>query len=151
MQELLRELGQLVLGSVPTMILFLILLGAYHFILYRPLVRVRAERYKRTKGAVERAMAAIAAADVKSQEYEAKLRAARAGIQHAREVQLQQWNAERESVLASARLLAQDRAEAARKEIAAQTEAARRQLQSGVGRLADQIMEAVLPAVESAR
>lgn len=151
MQELLRELGQLVLGSVPTMILFLILLGAYHFILYRPLVRVRAERYKRTKGAVERAMAAIAAADVKSQEYEAKLRAARAEIQHAREVQLQQWNAERESVLASARLLAQDRAEAARKEIAAQTEAARRQLQSGVGRLADQIMEAVLPAVESAR
>uniref|UniRef100_A0A7V4XU73 Uncharacterized protein n=1 Tax=Acidobacterium capsulatum TaxID=33075 RepID=A0A7V4XU73_9BACT len=151
MQELLRELGQLVLGSVPTMILFLILLGAYHFILYRPLVRVRAERYKRTKGAVERAMAAIAAADVKSQEYEAKLRAARAEIQRAREAQLQQWHAERESVLASARLLAQDRAEVARKEIAAQTEAARRQLQSGVGRLADQIMEAVLPAVESAR
>jgi F-type H+-transporting ATPase subunit b len=151
MQELLRELGQLVLGSVPTMILFLILLGAYHFILYRPLVRVRAERYKRTKGAVERAMAAIAAADVKSQEYEAKLRAARAEIQRAREAQMQQWNAERESVLASARLLAKDRMEVARKEIASQTEAARRQLQAGVGRLADQIMEAVLPAAESTR
>jgi|SRR5579875_1738143 len=151
MQELLRELGQLVLGSVPTMILFLILVAAYHFILYRPLVRVRAERYKRTKGAVERAMAAIAAADVKSQEYEARLRAARAQIQHAREAQLQRWNAERESALASARLLAQDRLEAARKEIAAQTEAARRQLQAGVGVLADQIMEAVLPGVESAR
>ncbi len=151
MQELLRELGQLVLGSVPTMILFLILLGAYHFILYRPLVRVRAERYKRTKGAMERAMAAIAAADVKSQEYEAKLRAARGEIQRAREVQIQQWNAERESALASARLLAQDRMEVAKREIAAQTEAARRQLQAGVGRLAHQIMEAVLPAVESAR
>jgi len=151
MQELLRELGQLVLGSVPTMILFLILVGAYHFILFRPLVRIRAERYRRTQGAMERALAAIAAADVKSQEYEAKLRAARAEIYHARELQQQQWNAQREAALASARLLAQDRTEAAKKEIAGQTEAARRQLQAGVGQLANQIMQAVLPAAGSAR
>lgn len=151
MQELLGELGRLVIGSVPTMILFLILVFAYHFILYRPLVRVRAERYKRTKGAVDQAMAAITAADVKSQEYDAKLRAARVELQRAHEAKLHTWQSERDSALASARLLAKDRVDLAKKEIEAQTEAARRHLEAGVGQLARQIREAVLPTVGSAR
>lgn len=152
MQEIFSDLGQLVLGSVPTMILFLFLVVAYHFILYRPLKRTRAERYDRTQGAVERAHAAIAAADVKSQEYEAKLRAARAEITHARELQLQQWNAERDAALASARLLAHDRAEAAKREIARQAEAAKLQLHAEIGQIVAQVQQAVLPlAVESAQ
>ena len=63
MQDILNDLGQLVLGSVPTMILFLFLVAAYHFILYRPLKRTRAARFDRTQGALERAHAAVAAAD----------------------------------------------------------------------------------------
>lgn len=152
MQEILYDLGQLVLGSVPTMILFLFLVAAYHFILYRPLKRARRERYDRTQGAVERAHAEVGAADAKSQEYEAKLRAARAEIMHARDLQLQQWNAEREAALASARLLAHDRAEAAKREIARQAEAAKLQLHAEIGQIAAQVQEAVLPvAVESAK
>jgi F-type H+-transporting ATPase subunit b len=151
MQEIVNDLGQFVLGSVPTMILFLLLVAGYHFILYRPLRRTRAERYERTQGAVERAHAAVAAADVKSQEYEAKLRAARAEIHHARELQVQQWNAERETALASARLLARDRTEAAKREIARQAAAAKLQLHAEIGQIAEQMQEAVLPAVGSAR
>lgn len=145
MQDMLNDLGQLVLGSVPTMILFLFLVAAYHFILYRPLKRTRAQRYDRTQGAVERAHAAVAAADVKSQEYEAKLRAARAEIMHARELHAQQWVAERDAALASARLLARDRAEAAKREIARQTEAAKLQLHGEIDKIAAQVQEAVLP------
>lgn len=152
MQEIFSDLGQLVLGSVPTMILFLFLVVAYHFVLYRPLRRVRGERFDRTQGAMERAHAEIAAADVKSQEYEAKLRAARAEIMHARELQLQQWNAERDAALASARLLAHDRAEAAKREIAHQVETAKQQLQAEIDQIAAQVQAAVLPvAVESAQ
>ena len=151
MQELLGELGHLLIGSVPTMILFLILVFAYHFILYRPLVRVRAKRYERTKGAIERAMAAITAADVKSQEYDAKLRAARVEMQVSREEKLHTWQAERESALASARLLAKDRVALAKKEMDEQTLAARLHLDGGIEQLARQIREAVLPAVGSAR
>jgi len=135
-----------VLGSVPTMILFLFLVASYHFILYRPLKRARAQRHDRTQGALERAYAAVAAADVKSQEYEAKLRAARAEISHARELQVQQWNAERDAALASARLLARDRTEAAKREIARQTEVAKLQLHAEIGQIAAQVQEAVLPA-----
>lgn len=152
MHDIFSDLGQLVLGSVPTMILFLFLVAAYHFILFRPLRRTRANRYDRTQGAVERAHAAIAAADVKSQEYEAKLRAARAEIMHARELQLQQWSAERDAALASARLLAHDRAEAAKREIASQAEIAKQQLHAEIGQIAAQVQAAVLPVVmESAQ
>ncbi len=151
MQEIIRDLGQLVLGSVPTMILFLLLVAAYHFILYRPLKRARKERFDRTQGAVERAHAAIAAADVKSQEYEAKLRAARAEINRARELKIQQWNAEREAALASARLLSHDHTEAAKREIAEQAETAKLQLQAEIGQLAAQVEQAVLPPAGSAK
>src|ERR1700739_2174860 len=84
--DLLRQLGELVLGSVPTMIIFLVLVVAYRFILYGPLVRMLAERRARTTGALEAASAAIAAADARSQEYEARLRAARAEIFRQREL-----------------------------------------------------------------
>jgi len=143
--ELLRQLGDLVLGSVPTMILFVLLVLAYRFVLYGPLMRTLAERRERTLGAVEKAQAAIAAADAKSQEYEAKLRAARAEIFHRRELRLQQWNAQRESALASAREAARERVAAARTVLEAEAAAARRQIEASVDQLAGQILRAVLP------
>src|SRR5271170_6732837 len=112
--ELLRQLGDLALGSVPTMILFVLLVLAYRFVLYGPLMRTLVERRERTQGAIEKAHAAIAAADAKSQEYEARLRAARAEIFRRREERVKQWNAQRESALVSARLAAEERVDAAR-------------------------------------
>jgi len=143
--ELLRQLGDLVLGSVPTMILFVFLVLAYRFVLYRPLMRTLAERRERTLGALEKAHAAIAAADAKSQEYEAKLRAARAEIFHRREQRLQQWNAQRESALASAREAARERVATARASIEGEADAARRQIEASVDQLARQILRVVLP------
>ena len=150
--ELLRQLGDLVLGSVPTMIIFLILVFAYRFVLYGPLVKMLAERRARTTGAVEAAHGTIAAADAKSQEYEAKLRAARAEIFHQREQRVQQWTAQRDSALASARLAAQDRVAQARAGIDAEAASAREQIESAAGQLAAQVLQAVLPArVEEVR
>jgi F-type H+-transporting ATPase subunit b len=150
--ELLRQLGDLVLGSVPTMLIFIVLVLAYRYILYGPLVKMLAERRARTIGALEAAHAAIAAADAKSQEYEAKLRAARAEIFHQREQRVQQWTAQKDAALASARLAAQERVAKARAGIEAEAEAARRQIESSAGQLAAQVLEAVLPArMEEAR
>jgi len=42
--QLSRQLGDLALGSVPTMILFVLLVIAYRFVLYGPLMRTLAER-----------------------------------------------------------------------------------------------------------
>jgi F-type H+-transporting ATPase subunit b len=144
--QLLRQIGDLVLGSVPTIILFVFLLIAYRFLLYKPLMRTLAERRERTIGAVERAHAAIAAADAKTQEYEAKLRAARAEIFHRRELRIQQWNAQRDSTLAAARQAAQERVAAARSAVEAEAGEARRHIEASAGVLAEQIMRAVLPS-----
>jgi F-type H+-transporting ATPase subunit b len=150
--ELLRQLGDLVLGSVPTMIIFLFLVFAYRYILYGPLVKTLAERRARTTGALEAAHAAIAAADAKSQEYEAKLRAARAEIFHQREQRVQQWTAQKDAALASARMAAQERVAHARSGIEAEAEAARKQIEGAAGQLAAQVLQAVLPTpVEEAR
>jgi F-type H+-transporting ATPase subunit b len=152
LDELLRQLGELVLGSVPTMIIFLILVFAYRFILYGPLVKTLAERRARTIGALEAAHAAIAATDAKAQEYEAKLRAARAEIFHQRELRVQQWIAQRDAALAAARQAAQERVAQARASIEAEAVAARKQIEDAAGQLAAQVLQVILPApVEEAR
>jgi F-type H+-transporting ATPase subunit b len=146
MDELLRQLDELVLGAVPTIIIFVGLVLAYRFVLYRPLMRTLAERRERTQGAIEKAHAAIAAADAKSQEYEARLRAARAEIFHRREERVKQWNAQRESALVSARHAAEERVDAARVAIEAEATAARRQIEASVDQLAGQILRVILPS-----
>ena len=84
-----QQLADLFLRSIPTVVLFLLLLAAYRLLVHRPLLKVLADRRERTTGAVARAEAAIRTADARSQEYEARLRAARAEIFHAREQRVQ--------------------------------------------------------------
>jgi F-type H+-transporting ATPase subunit b len=150
MDQLLPQLGNLFLGSVPTILLFLVLVLAYQFLLYAPLNRVLGERRERTLGAIEKADASIAAADAKAQEYEARLRAARAEVLKAREARLQQWNAERETALNAARDLAHRQIHQARTKIDAEAAEARKQIEANVEQLAAQIIKTILP-VETAR
>ena len=51
MDQILNQLGELVLGSVPTMVLFILLVAAYVLLVRRPLDRILAERRARTSGA----------------------------------------------------------------------------------------------------
>lgn len=146
MQEILQQLGELALGAIPTIAIFIFLVISYRLLVYGPLMKVLGERRARTLGAVEKAHAAIGTADARSQEYEAKLRAARAEIFRAREARLQQWNQEREAALHAARESAQQRVESARDAIEAQVSAARHQIESSADQLAAQIMRAILPA-----
>jgi F-type H+-transporting ATPase subunit b len=146
MNVILHQLGDLAIGSVPTMIIFLILVLAYRFLVFGPLSRTLAERYERTQGAVEKAALAIAAADAKSQEYEARLRAARAEIFHHRDQRIQQWNKEREIALASARLAAQERVRVAKAALETQASEAQQQIEGSTEQLAAQVLRAILPA-----
>lgn len=150
MDVLLRQIGDLVLGSIPTLILFIVLLLAYRFILYGRLMQVREERRARTAGAVEQSRLAMAQADLRSQEYEAKLRAARADLMRRREQRVQQWSAERERTLAAARVAAQEKTRAAQQALEAQTAEARRQIEATAPELATRVLAAVLPAARAA-
>jgi len=149
MNELLRQIGDLVLGSIPTLILFIVLTLGYRFILYGRLMQVREERRARTAGAVEKSRLAIAQADLRTQEYEAKLRTARAELMRRREQRVQQWNAEREQALAAARVAAQEKTRAAQQALGAQTAEARRQIEISAPELATRVLAAVLPAART--
>src|SRR6202790_3092797 len=89
MDETLRQLGELLLGSVPTVILLALLYALYTSIVHKPLQRVLAERRSKTEGAVEKSRADIAAAEARTAEYEQKLREARAAVFRAQEARRQ--------------------------------------------------------------
>jgi F-type H+-transporting ATPase subunit b len=146
MDQILNELGGLVLGSVPTMILFILLVAAYGILVRRPLDRVLAERRARTSGAMDQARSAIAAAESETSAYEEKLRAAKAEIFQARDQKLKQWNAEREAALAQVRQHTQDRVRGARQEIEQSAHDARLQIVAVSDELSARVLKAVLPA-----
>jgi F-type H+-transporting ATPase subunit b len=146
MDQILNQLGGLVLGSVPTMVLFLLLVTAYGLLVRRPLDRILAERRARTQGAVEQARTAIAAAEAETTAYEEKLRAAKAEIFQARDQKLKQWNAEREAALAQVRQHAQERIRGARQEIEQSAHEARLHIARVSDDLSNRILNAVLPA-----
>jgi F-type H+-transporting ATPase subunit b len=145
MDQTLNDLGGLLLGSVPTILLFLLIVILYRLLVYGPLTRVLNERRERTEGAVEHANQAIAAAEAKAQEYEAKVRAARAEIFHAREARLSKWNRERERALADAQQAAQKKIAEAKKALEMESANARRALESSADELAREILKVVLP------
>ena len=145
MDETLHQLERLLLGSIPTIFLFLLLVILYRLLVYGPLTRVLDERRERTEGAIEQANAATAAAAAKTQEYEAQLRAARSRIFQARQQKQQLWNRERDNAIAEAHAAAQRQVEEAKLALQAQTEAGRRTIKDSIDELASDILAAVLP------
>ena len=146
MDQTLNQLGGLVLGAVPTMIFFVVLVFLYNVLVYKPLQAVLADRRSRTTGAVEQARGAIAAAEAETAVYEDKLRAAKAEIFATREQRLKHLAAERDAALQQVRATMQDRVRSARQEIEASAGAARQQIDSLSDALSEQVMRAVLPA-----
>lgn len=146
MDLILQQLADLFLRSIPTAVLFLLLLAAYRLLVHAPLMKVLAERRERTTGAMARAEAAIHTADARTQEYEAKLRAARAEIFRAREQRLQAVQRERDRVLEEARHGAQETVRAAREKLEAEATEARDALDSRADSLAAEILRVIIPS-----
>lgn len=151
MDLIFQQLGDLVLGSVPTMILFLLLIAAYSALIRGPLDKILAERRARTTGAIEQAQGAIAAAEAETTVYEDKLRAARSEIFTMREQRLAQWQREREAVLGQVRESSSDRVRLAREAIQASAGEARAQIEAGSGDLAARVLAVILPARAAGR
>jgi len=148
MEQTLRQLGGLLLGSVPTAIFLLVLYGLYRVLVHQPLTRVLAERRSKTEGAIEMARAAIASADARSADYDRQVREARLAMFKALESRRQQALQKRESVLAQVRARAQAEIEQARAAIDEEKKAAQAALGAEAESLAAEIIRVVLqPAV----
>ena len=145
MDEIVQQVGALLLGAIPTILLFVVLVGAYQMLVQGPLNRTLAERRARTEGAVENAHKAIAQAEAKAAEYADKLRQARAEIFKMRGQRAKQRNAERETALDAARKAAGAKVSQAKAEIDTEAERAKQTIQGSAGELANQVVQAVLP------
>ena len=144
MDQTLRQLGELLLGSVPTVILVGLLYALYTMIVHKPLRRVLDERRNRTEGAIEKSRADIASADARTSEYEQKLREARAAVFRAQEAKRQAALQARANALYEARAKAQAQVEAAKAAIEADRTAAEKSLQQEAEALAEEIVRRVL-------
>jgi F-type H+-transporting ATPase subunit b len=151
MEETLRQLGRLLLGSIPTIILLTSLYLMYKSLVHNRLEAVLAERHSRTEGAIEKARADIAAAEARTQEYEQRLRDARVSVFKLQEARRQQTLRARMDALAQARALAQQKVLEARTTIEQDKVAAQTGLQAESVRLAAEIVRTVLQPVRAAR
>jgi F-type H+-transporting ATPase subunit b len=145
MDEIIQQVGTLLLGAIPTALLFIGLVLCYQFLVQKPLTRTLGERRARTEGAIEEAHRAIAKAEARAAEYANKLRQARAEIFKIREQRIQQWNAERDAALDSARKAAGLTVSQAKAELETEAGNARQAIQASAADLASQVVRAVLP------
>jgi F-type H+-transporting ATPase subunit b len=147
MDQTLRQLGELLLGAVPTVLLLATLYILYTFLVHRPLTAVLAERRRRTLGAMEKARADIAAAEARTADYEQRLREARQKIFKLQEARRQQANQTRGQAVTQARTRAQDQVKQARLAMEEDKQQAQSKLQSDAARLATEIVRTVLRPV----
>lgn len=133
------------LGAVPTVLLFIVLVLAYQFLVQGPLTATLKQRRARTEGAIEDAQKAIARAEARSAEYAAALRQARTEVYKIREQRVQQWNAERDTALDAARKAAGSKVSQAKAELDAEAALARQTIQASAGELANQVVRVVMP------
>jgi len=145
MQEIIQQVEMLLIGAVPTMLLFIVLVMAYQFLVQGPLSATLKQRRARTVGAIEDAHQAIAQAEARAAEYADKLRQARAEVYKVREQRIQQRNAEREAALEAARKAAGLKVNQAKAGLEAEAATARQSIQASAGELARQVVRAVLP------
>ena len=145
MDEIIQQVGTLLLGAIPTALLFIVLVLCYQFLVQNPLSRTLDERRARTEGAIEDAHRAIAKAEARAAEYANKLRQARAEIFKIREQRIKQWNAERDAALDSARKSAGLTVNQAKAELETEAGNARQAIQASAADLASQVVRAVLP------
>jgi F-type H+-transporting ATPase subunit b len=150
MGETVRQIGELLLGAVPTVVLFGLLYLAYRFLLHRPLEAVLEERHQKTQGAIEKAQADIASADARAADYEQRLREARTAIYQAQEGRRRRFQEATAAALAEARAQSDALVRQTRAELEKDMTAARASLESESEKLAGAVIQSILKAAVGA-
>lgn len=151
MDQTLQQLGELLLGAVPTVILLALLYVFYRAIVHQPLKRVLEERRNKTEGAVEKSKADIATAEARTSEYEQKLREARATVFRMQDAKRQAAIQARANAVAEARNKAQAQVKAAKAAIEKDRADAEQGLQADAAVLAREIVRRVLQPAGAGR
>ncbi len=144
MEQILQSAGALLVQALPTFFVVVLLHWYLKATLFKPLEKVLEERHAETKGAREKAAAALAAAETKVAEYDLKLRAARAEIYAEQEIWRKQLLDEQTAAVSKARDESRVQIESAKADLAAQVDQARQTLTREAEGLADQVVATIL-------
>jgi F-type H+-transporting ATPase subunit b len=144
MTDTLRQIGELLLSSIPAILSLLIVWIAYRVLVYSPLQKVLGERQARTEGAIRHAQEQVAAAEERTAEYERRVREARSRIYLGQEARSRHIMQQRDAALAEARRHAETMIKTARAALEKEVVAAKATLQQQADILASQIIETVL-------
>ena len=150
MDAILRQIGELLISAIPTIIGLLIVWTGYRFIVHGKLQQVLEQRHALTEGAIERAQQEIAAAEARTAEYEQRVREARAQIYKAQQANRQRIMDERNAALAEARKQAGETVKKARNVLEKDMLDARTVLEQQANVLADRVIETILKPVSAA-
>ena len=144
MEQTLQALGGILLKSIPTIVLLLFLFLFLKAMLLGPLERLLRQRDELTAGARKAAEEAIRRAGKKAEDFEAALREARLEAYREQEELRKKWLGEQAAQIGDARAAAATLVEEGRRQLEADTEAARKALRAESERLADEIAQAML-------
>jgi F-type H+-transporting ATPase subunit b len=144
MDQTLHALGGILLKSIPTVVLLLFLYFYLKLMLFGPLTRILKQRGELTAGTRHAAQKSLKDAERKVQEYEAKMREARAEVYREQEETRKRWLADQAGQVDSARERTGQTVHQAKELMAGEIAAARQTLAESSAALADQIATAVL-------
>ena len=144
MQETLNALGGILQKASITIVLLILLHFYLKAVLFRPLDQIEKKRRELTDGARKTAEESLAAATRKADEYEAKLRDARAAVYKQQEEIRKGWLEDQAKQIADARARSESAVKAAHEAIAQEAAAARKSLEESSATVADQIVATVL-------
>jgi F-type H+-transporting ATPase subunit b len=144
MQDTLRELLDLLIAAVPTILLLAFLTAYLNLMLFRPIAKILEERTRATEGARELAQQAYEAAQKKTSEYVSALEAARAQVRKEQEELRRKWAEEQSAALEKVRRECETQVKDARREMLLQVEQQKANCQQAAESLSQSAAETLL-------
>lgn len=144
MSDLIHQLGDLLLGAVPVIVIVLIFYFILRSVFFGPILKVMAERQARTAGAQREAESAQAAAADKVKQYEEALRQAKAKVYLEQEAERKKLLDERTAFLKEARSKSSAEVSQAKERVAGELQSAKKDIEATASQLALEIARRVL-------
>lgn len=143
MEATLKDLGDLLVEAIPTIVFFIFLTVYLKHVFFKPMARILEERRNQTEGVRELARRAFEAADKKNSEFEHALQIARSELHQEHEALRRQWSEEQAQIIAQARAEADQKIQAAKQQIALEIQRTEAALDAKVGALSEQIVHSL--------
>jgi F-type H+-transporting ATPase subunit b len=142
--EILRQLGELFLQAVPTVIIIFVFYLILRALFFKPLLKVMAEREARTIGAQKAAERARVNAAEREKQYQVALREARAKVYAEQEAARGKLLGERAAKLKDAHAKASTQVGEAKERVAKELVGAVREVEAGAAQLSGEIAKHLL-------